>query len=112
MTDGWATDLVLAKIEVRKLKKAGVHMLAVGIGDQVDKTGLKTMVNSSDEVVFVETWKGLMAKVPDLRKKSCNEIQKIKRTFRALHPGLPGVFRHSVKLPQDTSLRERVEKSC
>jgi hypothetical protein len=31
------------------------------------------------------------------------------------HPGLPGELRHSVKLrtlPQDTSLRERVEKSC
>jgi hypothetical protein len=31
------------------------------------------------------------------------------------HPGLPGVLCHSIKLrtlPQDTSLRERVEKSC
>jgi hypothetical protein len=31
------------------------------------------------------------------------------------HPGLPGVLRRSVKLrtlPQDTSLRDRVEKSC
>jgi hypothetical protein len=31
------------------------------------------------------------------------------------HPSLPGVLRHSVKLrtlPQDTSLRDRVEKSC
>jgi hypothetical protein len=34
---------------------------------------------------------------------------------RVEHPGLPGVLRHSVKLrtlPQDTSLRERVEKNC
>jgi hypothetical protein len=31
------------------------------------------------------------------------------------YPGLPGVLRHSVKLqtlPQDTSLRDCVEKSC
>jgi hypothetical protein len=41
------------------------------------------------------------------------ETQKLFLYFR--HPGLPGVLRHSVKLrtlPQDTSLRDRVEKSC
>jgi hypothetical protein len=49
----------------------------------------------------------------------CQKLRDLKAfqvTFKQFcHPGLPGVLRHSAKLrilPQDTQLRERVEKSC
>ncbi|XP_064638968.1 collagen alpha-1(XII) chain-like [Lineus longissimus] len=86
MTDGWATDGVLARAEMKLLKKTGVTTLIVAIGQSVDKAGLKALVNSPDDVVMVDTWKGLPDKVPNLRKKSCQEIQKIQRcntTYKA-----------------------------
>jgi hypothetical protein len=43
------------------------------------------------------------------------EWKNRKQVATKMHPGLPGVLRHSIKLwilLQDTSLRERVEHPC
>jgi hypothetical protein len=78
LTDGWVSDERLAKNEIQQLKKMGIYLLVVGMGEHLEDAGLKDLVNST-EVVHVETWKGLKDKFPEMKKKLQKEIQRIDR---------------------------------
>ncbi|XP_064626813.1 collagen alpha-1(XII) chain-like [Lineus longissimus] len=73
VTDGWVSDIPLAKDEIKRLRDRGVYVIVVGIGQYVDRGGLRSLgINS----VRAESWTGLVEALPDLRKKAAHSDSK------------------------------------
>ena len=74
ITDGKQTALADAK-DLREvsepLRKAGVHVLAVGIGTGVDRDELRLVTGTDDNVVVLPSFQHLLLKIGNLAIRAC-----------------------------------------
>ena len=74
ITDGSQTPAADAK-DLREasepLRKAGVRVLAVGIGNDVDRDELRLVTETDNNVVVVPTFRHLPLKIGNLTSRAC-----------------------------------------
>ncbi len=57
------------------LKSAGVRLIAIGVGRNVNEQELKTIASSDDDVIITDSFDGLLAQVDPLTKAACEGIE-------------------------------------
>lgn len=74
LTDGRQTpdpDAVPLDLASEKLRRAGVHVIAVGIGRNVDKTELQLLTEKDKDVYITASFEELLSKVGRFTKSTC-----------------------------------------
>uniref|UniRef100_A0A194AM52 VWFA domain-containing protein n=1 Tax=Pinctada fucata TaxID=50426 RepID=A0A194AM52_PINFU len=76
ITDGEATDEHTLKEVLQKVKKAGIQMIAIGVGEQIKKEQLNMIAGDKDRVFPVLGGVGALKFIEDnLIKTVCNAAQ-------------------------------------
>lgn len=71
MTDGKSRQLSRTALAAKNLKKEGVIIIPLGVGDGVDRKELATMATSYKVILYAESYALLGAKVKDIRQRLC-----------------------------------------
>lgn len=61
---------------VLPLKKAGVHVLLVGIGSNIDRASLRRLVDNDGDVLITDSFIGLLKDSVRLAKSTCEAASK------------------------------------
>lgn len=61
---------------VLSLRKAGVRVLLVGVGPQIDRASLRTLVQSDGDVLIMDSFIGLLKNSVGLAKSTCDAASK------------------------------------
>ena len=73
------------------LKNAGVRLIAIGIGRNVNKQELTTIASSEEDVIITDSFDGLLRQVEPLTKAACEGFEgefTVKRKSNELRPFL------------------------
>ena len=77
LTDGQQShgfpDEIDLKTASERLRKAGVRVIAVGIGDKVDEPELKLITESEYDVILTKDYQDLKDKLLSIISKACDE---------------------------------------
>ena len=76
MTDGKSRVSFRTALAAKKLKEEGVTIVTLGIGNGIDKKELISMASSVKDVLYVESYAALGAKVKDIRQRVCDGKKK------------------------------------
>ena len=81
ITDGTQTQVADAK-ELKEasepLRKAGVRVLAVGVGSGVDADQLRLITETDDDVVIADDFQDLLLKLQNLTSRACELAGEVK----------------------------------
>ena len=61
---------------VLSLRKAGVRVLLVGIGSQVERASLRTLVHSDGDILIIDSFIDLLKNSVGLAKSTCEAASK------------------------------------
>lgn len=74
LTDGRQTpdpNAVALNVASESLRNAGVYIIAIGVGDKVDRGELRLMTETDQDVYLTSSFNDLLKKVPTFSSKAC-----------------------------------------
>lgn len=78
MTDGKSNNPFQTSLAAKKLKEEGVTIVTLGIGNGADRKELVSIASSVKDVLYVESYAALGAKVKDIRQRVCDGKKLLK----------------------------------
>lgn len=87
LTDGIQTDQSVLQEASKTLRRAGIKVLAIGIGGSIDPNKLRGLVESDNEMVIVSDFDSLLTRAHEIALRTCHDVRGPFPVTATLSPG-------------------------